>query len=73
MQGIRYAEANDFTLDEIGGRALLAQLLHRRGDLVEARVEYEKLRTTSRNAGNAMLAEDAEMALSGMEAARAPE
>jgi eukaryotic-like serine/threonine-protein kinase len=66
VQGIRYAEANDFTLDEIGGRALLAQLLQRRGDLAEAKLEYEKLRTTSRNAGNAMVAEDAEMALAGM-------
>ncbi len=66
-QGIRYAEANDFTLDEIGGRALNAELLRRRGDVDGAKAEYERLRTVSRNAGNAMAAEDAEMALGGME------
>ena len=66
-QGIRYAEANDFTWDVIGGRALLAQLLQRRGDIGGARAEFERLRKISRDAGNALVAEDAEIALSGME------
>ena len=66
VQGIRYAEANDFTWDVIGGRALFAQLLQKRGDLEGAKAEYEKLRTISRDAGNAMVAEDAEAALVGM-------
>jgi serine/threonine protein kinase/tetratricopeptide (TPR) repeat protein len=66
VQGIRYAEANDFTWDVIGGRALFAQLLQKRGDLDGAKAEYEKLRAISRDAGNAMVAEDAEAALLGM-------
>ena len=66
VQGIRYAEANDFTWDVIGGRALLAQLLQRRGDLGGARIEYETLRRLSRDAGNALVAEDAEIALRAM-------
>ena len=66
VQGIRYAEANDYKLDEIGGRSLYAQLLQRRGDIDGARVELEKLKTLARTAGNAMAAEDAEMALAGM-------
>jgi serine/threonine protein kinase/tetratricopeptide (TPR) repeat protein len=66
VQGIRYAEANDFTWDVIGGRSLLAQLLQKRGDVDAAKAEYEKLRTISRDAGNAMVAEDAEAALVGM-------
>jgi tetratricopeptide (TPR) repeat protein len=66
VQGIRYAEANDFTWDVISGRSLLAQLLQRRGDLIGAKREYEKLRMISRDAGNLLLAEDAEAALSAM-------
>jgi serine/threonine protein kinase/tetratricopeptide (TPR) repeat protein len=62
-QGISYAEANDYTWDEISGRSLLAQLLQRRGDLDGARAEYEKLRTTALGAGNKLAAEDAEIAL----------
>ena len=31
-QGSSYAEANDYTWDEISGRSLLAQLLQRRGE-----------------------------------------
>jgi eukaryotic-like serine/threonine-protein kinase len=66
VQGVRYAEANDFTWDVIGGRALLAQLMKRRGDVGGARLEYETLRKLSRDAGNALVAEDAEMALAGI-------
>ncbi|HEY2516217.1 MAG TPA: protein kinase [Polyangiaceae bacterium] len=66
VQGIRYAEANDFTWDEISGRALYAQLLQRRGDLAAAKGEYEKLRDVSRDSGNHLVAEDAETALRAM-------
>jgi tetratricopeptide (TPR) repeat protein len=62
-QGIRYAEANDFTWDVISGRSLLAHLLQRRGDVVGARAEYEKLRAIAVDAGNKLAAEDAEIAL----------
>ena len=65
-QGIRYAEANDYTWDEISGRSLLAQLLQRRGDLDGARAEYERLRAIAVNAGNKLAAEDAELALRAM-------
>ena len=33
LQGIRYAEANDFTWDVLGGRFLHAKLLESRGDM----------------------------------------
>jgi serine/threonine protein kinase/tetratricopeptide (TPR) repeat protein len=62
-QGIRYAEANNFTWDVISGRSLLAQLLQRRGDVAGARAEYEKLRAIALDAGNKLAAEDAESAL----------
>jgi tetratricopeptide (TPR) repeat protein len=68
QQGIRYAEANDFTWDVIGGRALLAQLLQRRGDLDAARLEFQKLREIARKAGNRLVADDCDAALSAMQA-----
>src|SRR5262249_32742639 len=43
-RGIAYAESKGFTSDVIGGRALLANLLHRSGRLAEARLEYERAR-----------------------------
>ena len=70
MQGIRYAEANDFTWDVIGGRSLLAQLLQRRGDLGGSRLEYEKLLVIARQAGNHLVTEDAETALRAMPSTR---
>jgi tetratricopeptide (TPR) repeat protein len=66
-QGIRYAEANEFTWDLISGRELLANLLERRGDIDGAKLEYEKLVELSRHAGNAVVAEDAEGALRRIE------
>jgi hypothetical protein len=63
QQGIRYAEANDFTWDVIGGRALYAQLLMRRGDKDAARIEFERLRVIAKDAGNTLVAEDCESAL----------
>jgi tetratricopeptide (TPR) repeat protein len=65
-QGIRYAEANDFTWDVIGGRWLLAQLLQRRGDYDAARLEFQKLRDLARKAGNRLVADDCDTALRAM-------
>jgi hypothetical protein len=65
-QGIRYAEANEFTWDVLGSRALLAQLLQRRGEVGAARVEFEKLREMARAAGNLLVLDDCEAALRAM-------
>jgi tetratricopeptide (TPR) repeat protein len=62
-QGIRYAEANDFTWDVIGGRLLLAQLFQRKGEIDHARMEFQKVRDLARKAGNRLLADDADAAL----------
>jgi serine/threonine protein kinase/tetratricopeptide (TPR) repeat protein len=66
LQGIRYAEAHDFTWDVISGRSLHAQLLQRRGDLAGARSEYERLLGIAQGAGNKLVVEDAEIALRAM-------
>jgi tetratricopeptide (TPR) repeat protein len=65
-QGIRYAEANDFTWDVIGGRLMLAQLLQRRGDYDAAKTEFLKLREIARAAGNRLVADDCDAALQAM-------
>lgn len=65
-QGIRYAEANEFTWDVLGGRLLLAKLLENRGDLDAARLEYQKLRELARAAGNRLVADDCATALRSM-------
>jgi serine/threonine protein kinase/tetratricopeptide (TPR) repeat protein len=62
-QGIRYAEANEFTLDVLGGRWLLAKLLEVRRDLDASRLEYQKLRELARAAGNRVVADDCTTAL----------
>ncbi len=62
-QGIAYAESRDFTWDVIGGRALLAKLLHRRGTTEQAREAYEKTRALASSAGHSLIAEDCERAL----------
>ncbi len=62
-QGIAYAESKEFTWDVIGGRALLAKLLHRRGTADEARAAYEAARGLAVGAGHALIAEDCEQAL----------
>ena len=54
-QGIRYAEANEFTWDVLGGRLLLAKLLESRG-----------LRELARGAGNRLVADDCATALRDM-------
>jgi serine/threonine protein kinase/tetratricopeptide (TPR) repeat protein len=65
-QGIRYAEANDFTWDFINGRLLLAWLFQRRGAIAAARDEFDKLRGIARNAGNHLVADDCDAALQAM-------
>jgi serine/threonine protein kinase/tetratricopeptide (TPR) repeat protein len=65
-QGIRYAEANEFTWDVLGGRLLVAQLLERRGDMDGARLEYQKLRELARAAGNRLVVDDCATALRSM-------
>ncbi len=66
LQGIRYAEANDFTWDVLGGRFLHAKLLQTRGDLDGARLEFQKLRELARAAGNRLVADDCVSALRSM-------
>ena len=66
VQGIRYAEANDFTWDVLGGRLLHAKLLERRGNLDGARLEFQKLRELARAAGNRLVADDCATALRQM-------
>jgi serine/threonine protein kinase/tetratricopeptide (TPR) repeat protein len=65
-QGIRYAEANDFTRDVLGGRHLLARLHHQRGDADSARLEYQRLRELARAAGNRLVTDDSLEALRAM-------
>jgi tetratricopeptide (TPR) repeat protein len=65
-QGIRYAEANDFTWDVINGRLLLAWLFQRRSAIAAARTEFDNLRDIARNAGNRLVADDCEAALQAM-------
>jgi tetratricopeptide (TPR) repeat protein len=66
VQGIRYAEANDFTWDVLGGRFLHAKLLETRGELDGARLEFQKLRDLARAAGNRLVADDCATALRNM-------
>jgi hypothetical protein len=66
VQGIRYAEANDFTWDVLGGRKLLARLYARRGNVDAARLEYQRLRELARTAGNWLIADDCVTALRSM-------
>ena len=72
QQGIRYAEANDFTWDVLGGRQLLAQLHVHRNDPDAARLEYQRLRELARTAGNRMIANDCVSALQSMGITPAP-
>jgi tetratricopeptide (TPR) repeat protein len=65
-QGIAYAESKDFTWDVIGGRALLAKLLHRRGSVDDARVAYERARELARAAGHNLIADDCDIALASL-------
>ncbi len=62
-QGIAYAESKDFIWDVIGGRALLARLLHRGGLLEAAGEQYEKAKALAVKAGHRLVADDCEEAL----------
>ena len=62
-QGIAYAEGKDFTWDVIGGRVLLAGLLHRAGQHEEAGKEYERTRALAIAAGHRLVVDDCEVAL----------
>ncbi|WP_394825314.1 serine/threonine-protein kinase PknK [Pendulispora albinea] len=62
-QGIAYAESNDYTWDAVNGRALLGQLLQRRGQSALARLELERARELARKIGNRLLADDCDTAL----------
>jgi tetratricopeptide (TPR) repeat protein len=66
LQGIRYAEANEYTWDVLGGRKLLARLHARRGNGDAARLEYQRLRELARQAGNGLVAEESTAALRSM-------
>jgi eukaryotic-like serine/threonine-protein kinase len=65
-QGVRYAEAHDYTWDAINGRVLLAQLHQRRGEVDRARVEFQKASVAARESGNRLLADDCDAALGAM-------
>jgi tetratricopeptide (TPR) repeat protein len=66
-QGIAYAESKDFTWDVIGGRLLLAKLLHRLGELDAARAEYDKTRSLASTAGHRLVADECDHALRKLE------
>jgi tetratricopeptide (TPR) repeat protein len=70
LQGIRYAEANEFTWDVLGGRLLYAKLLDHRGDKDGARLEFQKLRELARAAGNRLVADECASALRSMGASQ---
>jgi hypothetical protein len=65
-QGIAYAASKDFTWDVIGGRALLAKLLHRRGQPDAAREAYEVARALASSAGHTLIADDCDRALASL-------
>ncbi len=67
-QGIRYAEANDFTMDVLGARLLLAQLLMRRDERPAARLEYLTIREIAQEVGNRLITDDCDRALAGIPA-----
>ena len=65
-QGVDYAEANDFTWDAVNGRALLAQLLVRRGEVDKARDELERAKELAKKSGNRLVADECDAALRAM-------
>jgi serine/threonine protein kinase/tetratricopeptide (TPR) repeat protein len=70
-QGIAYAESRDFVWDVIGGRALLAHLLHRAGKLGLAREEFERTKTLAASAGQRLVVDECVAGLRAVEAAQA--
>ncbi len=67
-QGIAYAASKEFTLDVIGGRLLLANLLRRLGQADVARTEYEKTHALAVEAGHHLVADDCQIALADLAA-----
>ncbi len=67
VQGIRYAESNEFTWDMLDGRRLRAKLFASLGETERARVEFLKLRELARAAGNRFIADDCDSALRSAE------
>ncbi|MDP9000989.1 MAG: hypothetical protein M3O46_12850, partial [Myxococcota bacterium] len=67
-QGIAYAASKEFTLDVIGGRLLLANLLRRLGQADVARTEYEKTHALAVEAGHRLVADDCQIALADLAA-----
>ncbi len=64
VEGVRYAEANEFSWDVISGRYFLARLMQkRRGDDERARREFEELRTLALAKGHKLVVDDCEDAL----------
>jgi serine/threonine protein kinase/tetratricopeptide (TPR) repeat protein len=66
-QGIAYAQSKDFTWDVIGGRVLLARLLHKAGLLDVARTEYERTRALAVAAGHRLVVDECDTALQKLE------
>lgn len=62
-QGMAYAESREFVWEIVAGGALLARLLHRRGQIDAARSEYERARVAATRAGHKLVADECEMAL----------
>ncbi len=70
-QGIAYAESRDFVWDVIGGRLLLAHLLHRAGQVAAAKEEYDRTRALAVAAGQRLVVDECDTALRKMAAAAA--
>src|SRR5262249_14610610 len=63
LQGIRYAEANDYVWDVINGRYFLADMHRRMGKHDLARTEFEQIRDLARSSGHSLVAQECEAAL----------
>jgi tetratricopeptide (TPR) repeat protein len=68
-QGFGYAESRDFTSEVTSGRLLLARLLHRRGRLELAAVEYEKALAIAERVGHRLVADECRQGLRDLGAA----
>lgn len=68
-QGFGYAESREFTAEVTSGRLLLARLLHRRGRLELAAVEYEKALVIAERVGHRLVADECRQGLRDLGAA----
>jgi serine/threonine protein kinase/tetratricopeptide (TPR) repeat protein len=71
VQGLAYAESKEFVWELVGGGALLAKLLHRRGRTDAARSEYERARAAAMRTGHKLIADECEAALAKLGGAHA--